>query len=418
MNVDVAAVSSTASGFSPLSLKDSPSFIEVQFPVGRLSAEAYKERKAGSGQTLTALGSYWKGRKPLILCRAVVLGCLLPATDDPLKDLDTFLSVMGMDDGAFLRRGLIPKPSEIVKRLRPIGGIASDEAARLFIIKQRVLGGNQRVWIEEPFDLDAFGTLAESRSCYLDWQGSVGNAERNEWRLRALDTYTYDERVRAAKRPEECEEERLLDGIWPKVNAHLGTQASTLAELVQQLGIARYGHRPNIADTFCGAGSVPFEAARIGCDVYASDLNPVAGMLTWGAFNIVGADEETRTEIAEAQREVAAAVDEQVTRLGIEHDEQGNRAKAYLYCLETRCPKTGWMVPMLGTFQISKTRNVIVNLIPDYDAKRYNICVVSGVSSQEMQQAVQGTVRDGRLVHPIRLVHNLPVVLHAVPSGP
>jgi putative DNA methylase len=45
-------------GLSLLSLKDTPSFIEAQFPVGRLSAEAYKERKSGAGQTLTALGSY------------------------------------------------------------------------------------------------------------------------------------------------------------------------------------------------------------------------------------------------------------------------------------------------------------------------------------------------------------------------
>jgi hypothetical protein len=36
------------------------SFIEVQFPVSKLSKECYKERKAGAGQTLTALGSYWK----------------------------------------------------------------------------------------------------------------------------------------------------------------------------------------------------------------------------------------------------------------------------------------------------------------------------------------------------------------------
>ena len=70
---------------APLSLKDAPSFIERQFPVGRLSAEAYKERKAGAGQTLTALGSYWKGRKPLILVRAVVLGTLLPATGRPTE---------------------------------------------------------------------------------------------------------------------------------------------------------------------------------------------------------------------------------------------------------------------------------------------------------------------------------------------
>ena len=89
---------------APLSLKDAPSFIERQFPVGRLSAEAYKERKAGAGQTLTALGSYWKGRKPLILVRAVVLGTLLPATGRPTEDLDIFLKLMAMDDAGLARR--------------------------------------------------------------------------------------------------------------------------------------------------------------------------------------------------------------------------------------------------------------------------------------------------------------------------
>ena len=61
----------------PLSLKDAPALIERLLPVQKLSAEAYKEQMAGSGKTLTALGSYWKGRKPLILNKACVLGCLL-----------------------------------------------------------------------------------------------------------------------------------------------------------------------------------------------------------------------------------------------------------------------------------------------------------------------------------------------------
>ena len=47
----------------------------------KLSAEAYKEQMAGNGKTLTGLGSYWKGRKPLILAKACVLGALLPGTD-------------------------------------------------------------------------------------------------------------------------------------------------------------------------------------------------------------------------------------------------------------------------------------------------------------------------------------------------
>mgnify|MGYP001329947506 CR=1 FL=1 len=58
----------------PFALKDAPALIEVVFPAQKISAEAQKERKAQADQTLTALGSYWKGRKPLILVRAVVLG--------------------------------------------------------------------------------------------------------------------------------------------------------------------------------------------------------------------------------------------------------------------------------------------------------------------------------------------------------
>ena len=62
----------------------------------------------------------------------------------------------------------------------------------------------------------------------------------------------------------------------------------------------RFGHRPRVADTFCGSGQIPFEAARLGCDVYASDLNPVACMLTWGAFNIVGGSPESRRSCGSA----------------------------------------------------------------------------------------------------------------------
>ena len=89
------------------------------------------------------------------------------------------------------------------------------------------------------------------------------------------------------------------DHIWDAVNDHLGTSAHSFPELVEQLGIMRFGHRPRVADTFCGSGQIPFEAARLGCDVYASDLNPVACLLTWGAFNIVGGSEESREKLAQ-----------------------------------------------------------------------------------------------------------------------
>ena len=73
----------------PFSLKDAPALIERLLPVQKLSAEAYKEQMAVHGKTLTALGSYWKGRKPLILNKACILGCLLPASGNARRDLES-----------------------------------------------------------------------------------------------------------------------------------------------------------------------------------------------------------------------------------------------------------------------------------------------------------------------------------------
>ena len=79
------------------------SFIEKQFPVSKISKESYKERKANNGQTLTGLGKWW-GRKPLILVRATILGCLMPASNDAEKDKEIFLKILSMDDDGLLMR--------------------------------------------------------------------------------------------------------------------------------------------------------------------------------------------------------------------------------------------------------------------------------------------------------------------------
>src|SRR5271166_5122417 len=82
----------------PFSLRDAPSLIERIWPAQKISVEAQRERKAVKGQTLTGLGSYWKGRKPLILVRACVLGALLPSTGDEEADLALFELLCGLSD--------------------------------------------------------------------------------------------------------------------------------------------------------------------------------------------------------------------------------------------------------------------------------------------------------------------------------
>jgi putative DNA methylase len=383
----------------PSAWKNRSSLIERILPAQKVSAEAQKERKAGAGQTLTALGSYWKGRKPLILVKACVLGALLPATGDDETDLAVFEKLMAMDDEAFLRREFTPSSLDLVERLHDIGWMNREEAERLFVVRRRRKVGPKIAWFIEPFVMDAIDELGRVEGAYLQWSDEVEIAERHSWNVKWVQSFTYLDRVSGAKRPEEIDQKHLFEPIWAEVNAHLGTSAQSIPELVEQLGTLRFGRRPKVGDTFCGGGSIPFEAARLGCDVYASDLNPIACMLTWGALNIIGADAETRKAMDCQQLAVAEAVDREITELGVEHDDRGNRAKAFLYCLETRCPETGWMVPLAPHWVISTKQNVIARLRPDPAAKRFHIDVVTGASDEEMSEARVGTIQAGDLVY-------------------
>lgn len=42
---------------------------------------------------------------------------------------------------------------------------------------------------------------------------------------------------------------------------------------------ANGGVRPRVLDPFAGGGAIPLEALRLGCEVYSSDLNPVAVLM-------------------------------------------------------------------------------------------------------------------------------------------
>ena len=150
------------------------SFIEKQFPVSKMSKESYKERKSSQGQTITGLGKWW-GRKPLVLVRAAILGCLLPATDNPKKDMDIFLKIMSMDSAGLLQR-----------------------KAKKFTIK----GLYEK--LQEHADLF---------NQYRDWfivDGSKvklqKNAPRDAMEAALFNTFGYDEKLAMCMRPEQLAE--------------------------------------------------------------------------------------------------------------------------------------------------------------------------------------------------------------------
>src|SRR2546428_2874607 len=46
------------------------------------------------------------------------------------------------------------------------------------------------------------------------------------------------------------------------------------------------GNPPPVLDPFCGGGSIPLEAQRLGLEAHASDLNPVAVLITKALIEI------------------------------------------------------------------------------------------------------------------------------------
>jgi len=388
-------------------------FIETQFPVSLISKESYKERKAGSGQTLTGLGKWW-GRKPLILIRASILGMLMPASSNPQKDRDIFLKILTMDaDGLWQRRSkpipvktiydwlqnttdkhVIPAgvPESSHMDVNPGSGIEPKTSHRsIGSLPSLALDSGIPAGMTEPlFTLNAKGGVS--------WTKGITQSQKDAITRLYFDHLSYDEKLEYCDRPEQIE--GPSETAWQDINAHLGTKAKNIQQLIDQLGKKRFGHTPKVGDAFCGGGSIPFEAARIGCEAYGSDLNPVAALLTWASIHLIGGGKDVQEKVQAAQQAAFAAADQQITGWGIEHNEQGWRADAYLYCVEALCPATGYLLPLAPSWIISEKYKVCAVLKPDPINKRYEIEIIVNADKETFVKAKLGTIQNGRMVCP------------------
>ena len=116
---------------------------------------------------------------------------------------------------------------------------------------------------------------------------------------------------------------------------------------------------PLVVDPFAGGGSIPLEALRLGCETFASDLNPVAGLILKVLLEEIPrhgpglADELRRvgTEIKEqAKRELADLYPK---------DPDGATPIAYLWARTVRCeaPNCGAEIPLMHSMWLCNKPN-------------------------------------------------------------
>lgn len=134
----------------------------------------------------------------------------------------------------------------------------------------------------------------------------------------------------------------------------------TYLEISRGLVKAAHGEEaPLVVDPFAGGGSIPLEALRLGCEAFASDLNPVACLILKTMLEDIP---RHGSELAEELRRVGAEIKAAAAKELAEFyplDKDGARPIAYLWARTVRCESHGCgaEIPLVRSFWLCKKAN-------------------------------------------------------------
>ncbi len=146
-------------------------------------------------------------------------------------------------------------------------------------------------------------------------------------------------------------------------NAHERSYLELSRELIKA---AHPEETPLVVDPFAGGGSIPLEALRIGCDAFASDLNPVACLILKVML------EDIPKSGPELIDELKAAGDRIIKQAKAElkhyypDDPDGSKPVAYIWARTVRCesPDCGAEIPLMRSFWLCNKAKKKVALKP------------------------------------------------------
>lgn len=206
---------------------------------------------------------------------------------------------------------------------------------------------------------------------------------------------------------QDAERERLFDLIRRMVKWENANDERLLAEVRAEIQKATDGNPPAVADPFCGGGSIPLEAQRLGLTAYASDLNPVPVLITKALIEIpalfagkspvrpstgslstpsswvgaTGLAEDVR-HFGEWMRERAMERFSHLYPKARLPDGSSATVIAWLWARTITCPNPacGFTMPLMRSFELSKKRGRERHLKPVLDqmAKRVRFDISAG----------------------------------------
>jgi putative DNA methylase len=127
---------------------------------------------------------------------------------------------------------------------------------------------------------------------------------------------------------------------------------------------------PLVVDPFAGGGSIPLEALRLGCEAFASDLNPVACLILKVLLEDIPRDgAKVAEELRDADSEIKQRAEKELKQY-YPPDKDRATPIAYLWARTVTCesPNCGGEIPLVRSFWLCKKASRLRAL--KYEVKR------------------------------------------------
>lgn len=356
--------------------------IEGSFPCQEVGAETKRERGASSALPPLYFLHVWWARRPLTPSRAAILGSILSSDTNPndfLKELgikkyqikisDTLLDIPQSfinENGKTFHwskslEKIIDKDNKIREQLQDMIKILLNKnpemednlSIKKLIDRAKIIDKNSISILDQYSAVDVPADPA--------WFNDILNIF-SDINIRVPNLYGYNRAY-----------ENLPDKDYSKYT---------------------------VLDPTSGGGSIPFEAMRLGCNVIANDLNPVATGIEYATLKYPAEyGHDLVNEINFYGEKIVQKTSNNMSKFfpqinSVNHD------TSYLYCREVTCPHCGEHAPLLNAFALSKKKDGWM-VIPQIDEKlghkdiRFIPVRLNNGKGPNGEDPEQGTVKKG-----------------------
>ena len=273
---------------------------EVDFPIAEVSRHAAREKSIRHGHPSTL--HLWWARRPLASSRAVLLALLLP---DPVdKDCPAEFRQTATGEIRRFAEHVTQNKAGSERLVADLKSARRDRDLQTRLVAKVEAERRGQKWMAFASAADWSPTRIRAGLLQLVASGS-------SWEFAADETF-----VSVAR--------NLVEAAHPE-------------------------ETPLVVDPFAGGGSIPLEALRLGCEAFASDLNPVACLILKVMLEDIprhgpGLAEELRSVGAK----IKATAEKDLADL-YPKDPDGATPIAYLWARTVRCesPDCGAEIPLM-----------------------------------------------------------------------